>query len=70
MSTLKQQIIELVKEHSESKSYLDEGEFLPYEASGGNYDDAFWLGHDAGVIELARTIMDHLNKIEDEVLLG
>lgn len=70
MSTLKQQIIELVKEHSESKSYLDQIDFNPYEASGGNYDDAFWLGHDAGVIKLARTIMDLINKVEDEVLLG
>lgn len=67
MSTLKHQIIELVKKHSESKSYLDQIDFNPYEASGGNYDDAFWLGHDAGVIKLARIIMDHLNEVEDNV---
>lgn len=43
------------KMHSE---YVDEGEvFDPYDASGGNYDDAYELGNEDGDISRARIVL-------------
>ena len=41
---------------------LEDGEeyFSPYEASGGNFDDAYYMGTEDGQIQLARTVLAHL----------
>lgn len=44
-----------------STEYCEEGEWNPYEISGGNFDDAYWLGYKDAEIENARVILSLLD---------
>jgi hypothetical protein len=39
-------------------AHLDDSDFIAYEWSGGNFDNAYSLGIDTGEYELARKIME------------
>lgn len=51
------QFAKALKERAEIRTWADLEEFNPYEASGGNFDDAYEGGVAAGRAELAREIM-------------
>jgi hypothetical protein len=45
---------------STSTEQCEEGEWNPYEMSGGNFDDCYWIGYEDAEIENARLILDLL----------
>lgn len=54
-------LIERIKSEAASKSVYDDeddDDYNPYDASGGNFDDAFSNGIDEGFIMFARVLMD------------
>lgn len=56
-------MIALLKEIAARRSFYDvdtEGEFDICSACGGNFDDAFFLGEEAGTISLARRLLKML----------
>jgi len=53
----REEIAEKIKESASKKSYYDDGNPDLMSACGGNYDDAFSIGFDAGEISLARTLL-------------
>lgn len=61
-------LIELLEDIASRKTaeevVMEDGEdyFNIYECSGGNSDEAYYMGKDAGEIEMARTILHHLKE--------
>lgn len=50
---------EILEKIAKEESWMDsEEDFNPYDMSGGNFDDAFWGGEDAGRISLARDLLE------------
>ncbi len=49
---------EFVELNAERKIPADDDDFSVYDWSGGNYDDAYQLGWEAGYAAFARDIMD------------
>lgn len=45
---------------AQESAWTDGEEFSPVEQSGGNYDDAYDGGYNAGKIHLARWILDSM----------
>lgn len=41
-------------------SDIDPEDFNPYEQSGGNYDDAYYAGVEAGETQLAREVLNSM----------
>lgn len=56
LENLKSKLEKLAK-----KETLGDNNCNAYEASGGNYDDAYGLGFDDGEVSLAREILKELN---------
>ena len=55
-------ILEEVKKVAERKTLYEEApDSNPFEASGGNYDDAYGIGYDDGLIAFARFILRNLS---------
>jgi len=46
----------------EDYSFCEDADFIVYDACGGNTDDAFYLGQEYGQWELAKTLLDILDK--------
>ena len=57
---MNEELIEKLKTLAKKECWLDDDDFNPYDFSGGNYNDAFWGGHDAGEIQLAQEILGKL----------
>lgn len=59
--TLTPEFIETLKNLASTKTWGDTEDFDVYNYSGGNFDDAFEGGVRAGVIYMARDVLDELN---------
>lgn len=65
MNQLIEKIKTILKENSNKDySYCEDDDFIVYDACGGNTDDAFYLGQGYGQWELAKTLLDILEKYE------
>lgn len=59
MSLTEKQIEDFKKLAKKTTSKEDcPDDWNPYEISGGNFDDAYWVGYDDAEIENARFILD------------
>lgn len=57
---LSQEMIDLLKRIASQPTLCDNEDFNPYDASGGNYDDAYYMGSEDGYTKLAREILTQL----------
>lgn len=53
-------IVDTIRELAEVEVGSDNENFNPYDASGGNFDDAYQMGLNDGEILLARQLMGYL----------
>ncbi len=61
MKQLTEEQIENFKQKAKKKTTVEnnpDGEWNPYEFSGGNFDDCYFLGEEDAEIENARFILD------------
>jgi hypothetical protein len=61
MSTLSNAEIEKLKNIAGQKMASEHEDFDPCDFSGGNFDDAYYMGTEDGEISLARDILSWLN---------
>lgn len=59
--TLTQEQIQEIKTIAETKLVSDNEDFCANDYSGGNFDDAYYMGTTDGEILMARNVLDMLN---------
>ena len=52
------ELVEKLKTIAKQPAALDNDDFTAYDYSGGNYDDAFYLGVAQGEVSLARELLE------------
>lgn len=58
---MNEQLLIFIKNLAESPAAIDDSGFNPCDYSGGNYDDAYYMGSSDGGILLAREILKRLS---------
>lgn len=61
MSKLEEAAHEVIKNHYSEDGEIDYAESNPYDASGGNSDDAFWMGVRHGKYLIAKDLHDAID---------
>jgi hypothetical protein len=61
MHTLTTEQIEQLQSTAKIKMASEDEDFEPCDFSGGNFDDAYYMGVQDGEIEMARKMLDYLN---------
>ena len=59
--TMTNEMIEKLKKTAAKTAWFDQEDFVVYDYSGSNVDDAYEAGVDDGEIQLAREILTSLN---------
>lgn len=55
---MKPETIEKLKKLAKNKAWHHEEDFNAFDYGGGNFDDAYWGGHNGGMIDLAVEILE------------